>query len=186
MDSFYGYGLDSYLGTRAPDIVGALDLTQGWGTAHLAAVAHNYRIEQTTLVTGVPLADTNGWGWGVLGGIGFNLPQLGAGDVFKVQGAYSHAAIGYSGFTTSGWGGGNGPGNDYGLNINGNGYLYALADAVGNNAGGWSVPTTWEAAAVLELHLTPQFAVDPLISYGQISWSNRGAFPLSKAMRTPG
>ncbi len=170
-ENFIGYTSDTYLGTRAPDVVAALDLTQGWGTAHLAAVAHNYRIED-----GLSLNDTDGWGWGVLGGIGFNLPQLGAGDVFKVQGAYSYAAVGYSGFTTSGWGGGNGPGADNGLNINGNGYLYSLQDAVGNNAGAWSRPTTWEAAAVLELHLTPQFAVDPLISYGTINWSNRGAF----------
>jgi hypothetical protein len=170
-ETFYTYGKDKFLGARAPDIVGALDLTQGWGTAHLAAVAHNYRIEDT-----VSLNDTDGWGWGVLGGIGFNLPQLGAGDVFKIQGAYSRAAVGYSGFTTSGWGGGNGPGADNGLNINGNGWLYSLQDAVGNNAGAWSLPTTWEAAAVLELHLTPQFAVDPLISYGNITWSNRANF----------
>jgi len=170
-ENFAGYTTDVFLGARAPDIVAALDLTQGWGTAHLAAVAHNYRIED-----GVGLNDTDSWGWGVLGGLGFNLPQLGAGDVFKIQGAYSNAAVGYSGFTTSGWGGGNGPGGDNGLNINGNGWLYSLQDAVGNNAGAWSVPTTWEAAAVLELHLTPQFAVDPLISYGTVSWSNRGAF----------
>ena len=168
-EAFFGYANDTFLGARAPDIVAALDLTQSWGTAHLAGVAHNYRIEDTVLGN-----DVDGWGWGVLGGLGFNLPQLGAGDVFKIQGAYSRAAVGYSGFTTSGWGGGNSSGADNGLNINGNGYLYSLQDAVGDGAGQWSKPTTWEAAAVLELHLTPQFAVDPLISYANVSWSNRG------------
>ena len=170
-ENFAGYTTDVFLGQRAPDVVAALDLTQGWGTAHLAAVAHNYRIED-----GVFFNDTDGWGFGVLGGLGFNLPQLGAGDVFKVQGAYSYAAVGYSGFTTSGWGCGGAACGNNGLNIGGNGWLYSLQDAVGNNAGAWSKPTTWEAAAVLELHLTPQFAVDPLISYGEITWSNRGAF----------
>jgi hypothetical protein len=151
------------LGERAPDIVAALDLTQSWGMAHVAAVAHNYRIED------LGLNDTDGWGWGVLGGVGFNIPQLGAGDVFKLQGAYSYAAVGYSGFTTASWNGGNG------LNMNGNGYLYAFQDAVGNGFGQWSYPTTWEVAALAELHLTPQFEVAPEISYANISWSNRNA-----------
>jgi hypothetical protein len=170
-EQFNGYAMDSYLGERAPDIVGSLDLTQSWGTAHLEGVSHNYRNEEAAC------NDVSGWCYGVLGGIGFNLPQLGAGDVFKVQAAYSHAAVGYSGFTTAGWGGGNGPGADNGLNINGNGYVYSLQDAVSNNigTGTWTLPTTWEVAAVLELNLTPQFSIDPEISYGQISWSNRNA-----------
>ena len=169
-ENFIFYGTDTFLGTRYPDLVGAVDLTQGWGTAHLAAVAHNYRVED------FGLNDIDGWGWGVMGGLGFNLPQLGAGDVFKVQGAYSHAAVGYSGFTTAGWGGGNGPGADNGINMNGNGFLYSFQDAVGGNNGLWSRPDTWEAAAVLELNLTPQFAIDPEISYGSIHWSNRANF----------
>jgi hypothetical protein len=164
-ETFSWYGAQTYLGTRAPDIVGSLDLTQSWGTAHLAGVAHNYRVEDY-----YGNYDTDGWGWGVLGGISFNLPMLGAGDVVKLQGAYSDRAIGYSGMTTSGW--------DYsqGLNMNGNGYLYALADAVGDGFNNWSYPTTWEFAADAEFHLTPQFAIDPEISYGNITWSNRSAF----------
>ena len=161
--TFFFYGANTLLGQRAPDIVGALDLTQSWGTAHVAAVAHEYRFEDAWGF------DNSGWGWGVLGGVGFNIPQLGAGDVFKLQGAYSYAAVGYSGFTTASWGGGNG------LNMTGNGYIYTFADAVGNNIGAWSYPTTWEAAAELELHLTPQFAIDPEISYANISWSGRTA-----------
>jgi hypothetical protein len=166
-ETFFGYGANTYLGARAPDIVGAVDLTQGWGMAHAAVVAHNYTLES-------PFGfDDNGWGWGVLGGVGFNLPQLGAGDVLKLQAAYSYAAIGYSGFTTAGWGQG-----DNGLNMNGNGVIYTLADAVGNGAGDWSYPTTWEVGAVAEFHLTPQFEFAPEISYGNITWSNRAAFPL--------
>ena len=33
------------LGVRAPDIIGSLDVTQSWGGAHLAGVAHNIRQE---------------------------------------------------------------------------------------------------------------------------------------------
>jgi hypothetical protein len=156
------------LGARAPDVVGSLDLTQSWGTAHLAAVAHQAEIE-SPLVGG---GDDTKWGWAVLGGVGFNLPQLGAGDVVKFQGAYSYAAIGYSGFTTAGWGQG-----DNGVNMNGNGMIYSFADGVQSSVNGaWAVPTTWEVGAVAELHLTPQFAIDPEISYGSLTWSNKSAF----------
>jgi hypothetical protein len=164
-ETFYHYGPMTILGERAPDIVGSLDLTQGWGMGHAAFVAHNYRLED---LSG---NDVDGWGWGGLLGVGFNIPQVGAGDVVKLQGAYSHAAIGYSGFNTSGWDQGSN-----GLNINGNGQIYTLGDAIGDNLGDWSYPTTWEVAAVAELHLTPQFEVAPEISYGNISWDNRHLF----------
>jgi len=154
------------LGARAPDIVAALDLTQSWGTAHLAGVAH-----QAAISSPFDGVDDTDWGFGVIGGVGFNLPQLGAGDVFKIQGAYSYAAIGYSGFTTAGWGQG-----DNGVNINGNGLIYSFADGVENGAGVWAKPTTWEIAADAELHLTPQFEIAPEISYGSLTWSHRGAF----------
>jgi hypothetical protein len=162
-ENFYHYGAQGPLGDRTPDIMAVLDLTQSWGTAHAAVVAHNYNI----VYQGVGVS-TTGWGFAAIGGIGFNLPQLGTGDVVKFQGAYSEKAIGYSGFTTAGW--------DYssGLNINGNGEHYSLQDAVGDGAGNWSYPTTWSIAAEGEFHLTPQFAIDPIISYGEINWSNRG------------
>jgi hypothetical protein len=155
------------LGARSPDIVGSLDLTQSWGTAHLAGVAH----QAAALNPATGDTDT-GWGYGVIGGVGFNLPQLGAGDVVKIQGAYSYAAIAYSGFTTAGWGEG-----DNGVNANGNGLIYSFADGVETGtAGVWAKPTTWEVAATAELHLTPQFAIDPEISYGSLTWSHRGDF----------
>jgi hypothetical protein len=157
---------NSALGARSPDIVGSLDLTQSWGTAHLAGVAHQAAITS-------PYGDNDtDWGYGVIGGVGFNLPQLGAGDVLKIQGAYSYAAISYSGFTTAGWGQG-----DNGVNMNGNGMIYSFADGVQNGANGvWAKPTTWNVAATLDLHLTPQFEIQPEISYGSLTWSHRGEF----------
>jgi hypothetical protein len=126
----------------------------------LAAVAHNVHVESPTGL------DLNDWGWGVIGGVGFNLPQLGAGDVVKFQGAYSYGAVGYSGMTTSGWGQG-----DNGLNINGNGLIYNFTDAA-DVRGTWVRPETWSVAATGEFNLTPQFAFDPEVSYGAITWQN--------------
>ena len=154
------------LGIQAPDIVGSLDVNQGWGTAHLAAVAHNVHVEGWSGGGFGFAANVDDWGYAVNGGLGFNLPSIGAGDVIKVQGTYTHEAINYSGLNSAGWG--------TGLNLNGNGLIYQIADIYEGNAGAWSVPTTWGAAAVAEFHLSPQFEIAPEISYAQISWSNNG------------
>lgn len=154
----------SLLGTRSPDIIATLDVTQGWGMAHLAAVAHNVHMIDNSYSNTL-----NTWGWGVIGGLGINLPSLGAGDVIKFQADYTHAAVSYSGFVTNSWGEGN-----QGMNMNGNGNLYQFADAYYSYLNGWSLPTTWGAAAELELHVSPQFEIAPEIAYGTISWSNPG------------
>ncbi|THD48278.1 MAG: porin [Bradyrhizobium sp.] len=154
------------LGIQAPDIVAALDLTQGWGSAHLAGVLHNVRLEGHSGTTSAD--DIDQWGYAITGGVGFNLPSLGAGDLFKVQGTYTHEAINYSGFNSEGWG--------TGFNLNGNGLIYQFADAYEGGGRQWTVPSTWGIAAIAELHLTPQFAIDPEISYGTISWGSH-AFP---------
>ena len=70
----------SYRGLQAPDIVLALDVAQGWGTAHLAGVAHYVNMID---VLGNSM---DNWGWAIDGGLKFNLPTIGAGDVFEIQG----------------------------------------------------------------------------------------------------
>ena len=44
-------------------------------------------------------SDLDTWGYGVIGGVTFNLPMLWAGTKLALQGAYAHGAIGYSGAT---------------------------------------------------------------------------------------
>ncbi len=77
------------LGVRAPDIIASLDVTQSWGGAHLAGVAHNDRYSIAASMSGTlfPVGPTIGslgasadtWGYGVIGGVTFNLPMLSAG-----------------------------------------------------------------------------------------------------------
>ena len=55
--------------------------------AHLAGVAHY-----------VNMIDVLGnsmdkWGWAIDGGLKFNLPTIGAGDVFEIQGEWSRNAV---------------------------------------------------------------------------------------------
>ncbi|MGA2485471.1 MAG: porin, partial [Roseiarcus sp.] len=84
------------LGVRAPDIVASLDVTQSWGGAHLAGVAHNdrYSIAGTINETLFPIANptiaslessADTWGFGVIGGVTFTLPMLSAGSKIAFQ-----------------------------------------------------------------------------------------------------
>jgi hypothetical protein len=88
------------LGVRAPDIIASLDVTQSWGGAHLAGVAHNdrYSIAASMTETLFPIANptigslaatADTWGFGVNGGVTFNLPMLSAGSKIAFQGAYA-------------------------------------------------------------------------------------------------
>jgi len=115
------------LGVRAPDIVASLDVTQSWGGAHLAGVAHNDRYEIAATLNGASYAsaDVDTWGYGVIGGVTFNLPMLSAGSKIAFQGAYADGAIGYSGAGSPAWGE-----QDQGFNTNGNGLLFPMADGV--------------------------------------------------------
>ena len=76
-------------GVRAPDIVGQLAVSQGWGGAQLSAVAHDSRAT-TGVILGRPGASP------ILGGLKFNIPGMAGADL-KLQGVYAHDALGYSG-----------------------------------------------------------------------------------------
>ncbi len=152
------------LGTRAPDIIGSLDVTQSWGGAHLAGVAHNVRLEYDSIAA----SDLDTWGYGVIGGVTFNLPMLSAGSKIAFQGAYAHGAIGYSGATSPAW-----AETDQGFNTNGNGVLFPMADAVADPATGtWSLSNAWSAAAQLTWKVSPQFEIDPEVAYANVNYAS--------------
>jgi hypothetical protein len=159
------YGGSSNLGTRSPDIIGSLDVTQSWGGAHLAGVAHNVRVESYYSDS----QDLDTWGFGVIGGVTFNLPMLSAGSKIAFQGAYGHGAIAYSGATSPAWGE-----SDQGFNTNGNGILFPMADAV-YTGGGWNLSNAWTATAQLTWKLSPNFEIDPEIAYASVDYGDANA-----------
>jgi hypothetical protein len=163
------------LGARAPDIVASLDVTQGWGGAHLAGVAHNVRLSSGTYYfpdssggyyTG-SASDLDTWGYGVIGGVTFNLPMLSAGSKIAFQGAYAHGAIAYSGATSPAW-----SEQDQGFNTNGNGTLFPMADAVATSSSTWSLSNSWSLAAQLTWKVSPQFEIDPEVSYASVDYGS--------------
>jgi len=153
------------LGVRAPDIIAALDVTQSWGGAHLAGVAHNVRVEDSDGDN-----DLNTWGYGVIGGVTFNLPMLSAGSKIAVQGAYAHGAIGYSGAGSPAWGE-----QDQGFNTNGNGTLFPMADAINSGEDTWTLSNAWSAAAQLTWKVSPNFEIDPEIAYASVDYGSAAA-----------
>jgi hypothetical protein len=153
------------LGVRSPDIIASLDVTQSWGGAHLAGVAHNVRVEDTDTDS-----DLNTWGYGVIGGVTFNLPMLSPGSKVAFQGAYAHGAIAYSGATSPAWGE-----QDQGFNTNGNGTLFPMADAIHSSDEGFTLSNAWSAAAQLTWKLSPNFEIDPEVAYASVDYGSTAA-----------
>ena len=150
-----------YYGLRFPDIVGVLRADENWGSAQVSAVAHN------THVLGVSSDSIDLWGYAILAGATFNLPQFGPGDHVAAQAVYSHAALGYSGIPNTAL-----SVSDQGLNINGNGTIYQLADVLNYDVGVWSTPSAWTGAAFFEHHFSPQFSLTPEVSFATVRYSN--------------
>jgi hypothetical protein len=147
----------TWLGMQAPDIVGALRVDQGWGAAQLSGVAHQVRVEDAAGFV------QNTWGWGVLGGLKFNVPTFGPGDNFQIDGVYTENAVWYSGIPDGMWG-------ENGA-VNGNGLPMYVGDTWSNGNGTWATPHAWSVAATFEHHFSPVFSLDPEFSYAELHWS---------------
>ena len=154
-------GFDNvYLGTLFPDIVAALRVDQNWGSAQLSAVAHNSNI------LGVSNDAAHIWGYAALAGATVNLPMLGTGDSIAAQAVYSHAALSYSGIPNTAL-----SPNDQGLNINGNGTIFQLTDALNYDVGRWSTPDAVTAALIFTHYFSPQVFVTPELTYASVRYS---------------
>jgi len=159
-------------GTRVPDIVGALDVKQAWGAAHLGGVGHNVRAASTQ-GDGSTL-DT--WGYGIDAGVSFNIPSM-PGTVIGLTGAYSRNAMWYSGIPDGLWG-------DQGQAVNGNGQGMAIGDAFSNGNGTWATPTAWSISGWAQTAISPTFTLGVEGSYGQLSWSGQNAISLLSTSRS--
>jgi hypothetical protein len=162
------------LGVRAPDIIAALDVTQSWGGAHLAGVAHNDRYIATGTysngggVLGTSSSSVDTWGYGVIAGVTFNLPMLSPGSKIAFQGAYADGAIAYSGAGSPAWGE-----QDNGFNTNGNGLLFPTADGIFNPISGqFEKSKAWSVAAQLTWKVSPNFEIDPEVSYASVQYDS--------------
>jgi hypothetical protein len=94
-----GREVGNYGGTRAPDLVAALGISQGWGAAKLVGALHqvypNVAAAHQTGATNNGADDQLGWAIGA--GVNFNLPMINSGSNIYFQGFYADGALSYIG-----------------------------------------------------------------------------------------
>ena len=169
-----GYGLRSSA-IRYPDVVGALRVDQGWGSAQLSGVYGRHEtsvvsVNSAGAMTGVPVGaphkDFNVWA--VQGGVQMFLPMLAAGDQLWLEAAYAKGQIERLG------------GAYYqGNNENGfrSGFIGNWANAgiftKGSGNYGVSAGSGWNVLAAFQHYWTPSLRSTFMGSY--VSWTNADA-----------
>ena len=79
-----------YAGHRYPDLVAALKVDQGWGSAKIMAALHEARLLSNS---------SSKVGYGIGAGVTINLPMLGKKDTLSFQAQYADGALSYAGVT---------------------------------------------------------------------------------------
>ncbi|MEP4767641.1 MAG: porin [Roseibium sp.] len=87
-------GAGAYGGTRMPDLVAALAVSQGWGSAQLSGAIHQNNPNSA-------YGNNHGYGWALGAGVGFNLDMLSSGSNIFFQGFYADGALSYIGAGSS-------------------------------------------------------------------------------------
>jgi len=161
-----------------PDIVGSLRVDQAWGSAQIAAAAHQIRGgwygNNTTGAgaNGTPFqAPSDTFGFAIDAGVIVNLPWA-KGDRFYVEGAYSEGAPAYVG-----WSGGVQGGYAVLNRFSGRtvGTAYAFESIFGNLAAtgptGHQLTSSWTIGAGIEHYWTPAFRSSLFGSYNATTFN---------------
>ncbi|MET1414925.1 porin [Roseibium sp. HPY-6] len=91
-----GREVGAYGGTRAPDLVAALGLSQGWGSAQLSGALHQVYPDAAFNSTNAS-GDEDSFGWAIGAGVNVNLPFANPGSNIYFQGFYADGALSYIG-----------------------------------------------------------------------------------------
>ncbi|MEO1114442.1 MAG: porin [Pseudomonadota bacterium] len=89
-----GREVGDYGGTRAPDVVAALGVSQGWGSAQLSGALHQVYPD---VANNNPAAGEDNYGWAIGAGVNVNLPFANSGSNVYFQGFYADGALSYIG-----------------------------------------------------------------------------------------
>jgi hypothetical protein len=90
-----GTTTDIYSAQFMPDFIANIRVSQAWGDAQISGAIHQVK---TNIVSGEDNVD---YGYAVLGGLNFKLPQIGAKDSFQIEGVWSKGAVGFTGINSS-------------------------------------------------------------------------------------
>ena len=167
-----GYG-----GFQAPDVVANLRVDQAWGSAQLAAAAHqvNGLYNRNITLGGTGFPETSGhpddkWGFAVSGGLKLNAPFTGAGDYFQTQVNYTQGALRYI-FQNP-----NGNfylqhGQDLGYGIQSDGVFGGTL--AGNNTTDIQLTTAWNVNASYEHFWSPRWRTSIHGGYAAVTYNDQ-------------
>jgi hypothetical protein len=156
-----GVGNFAYAGSDYPDLVGSLNLTQGWGSAQLSGAV----FQRKTLVS-FGVASEDKVGFAIQGGVKINLPMLAAGDELWLQAAYTEGGISYLGY------GGNSVGSTWGGNTNVGRLLVTNSDANINTFGSIKLTKGYALTAGFMHYWTPTIRQAVYGSYSKLDYAN--------------
>ncbi|WP_282045712.1 porin [Roseibium album] len=91
-----GHEVGDYGGTRMPDFVAALGVSQGWGSAQLSGALHQVYPDAAFNSTNAS-GDEDSLGWAIGAGVNVNLPFANSGSNIFFQGFYADGALKYIG-----------------------------------------------------------------------------------------
>ena len=144
-------------GVTAPDVVGSLRITQGWGSAQIMGAVHQVRFGTVSesidpdgagplnpTVVGPISTNETKYGYAVGAGAKFNLPVLG-GAVWAIQGTYAKGATAYTGATTNGLGGTDG-------------YVFTGAPLAVGSTFTYKLASAWSVASELSMTFSPSLS----------------------------
>ncbi|MBK9082774.1 MAG: porin [Rhizobiales bacterium] len=164
--AFLPGGTVGYSGYRSPDLVAALRVDQGWGSAQLSGVIGR---RNTMASNAVGAASRSYTAWALQAGVQIKLPMLAAGDELWIQGAYANGSLDYIGVGPN-----NGTLSGGFLGRFQGGLLHNDFDAiaVGLPLGGYSLERTkgWTVMAALQHYWAPSFRQVVMLNYTKVNY----------------
>lgn len=156
----------SSAGNRYPDIVGSLNVTQGWGSAQLSGAVFDRSVNVPVVgVPGLVSRTQDEVGFAVQAGVKINLPMLAAGDELWLQAAYSEGGISYLGY------GGASPGSTWSANSSVGRLVFLNSDVAVDAFGRTHLTKGWALTAAFLHYWTPTIRQAVYGSYSQLDYS---------------
>ena len=152
-------------GQTYPDLVGSLNITQGWGSAQLSGAIFE-RNAQSNFIGGGFGGGSDKTGFAVQAGVKINLPMLAAGDELWLQAAYTEGGLSYLGY------GGAGTGSTWGPNSTVGRLNFVNSDANVDVFGSTKLTKGYAFTAALLHYWTPTIRQGLYGSYSKLEYAN--------------
>ncbi len=146
-------------GPELPDLTANMHLDAAWGSAQIAGALH-----QVSAQGSVPAYHPDDKvGWAIGAGLKVNLPMLGKGDSFAIEGDYTEGAIGYAGSGLGSFSWCHGASCGFGTASD------ATYMGIGHDL---ELTTAWSVVAGMDHHWDAHWKTSLYGTYGKVSYSD--------------